>query len=886
MQPFHPKRGGSAEPPGQGRFGVYFMSESARRSLRPVWRFRHASHAPVLRLAELCRLPVPVASILYRRGYRSPEEVSAFLDPTAFEHPDPFLFKGMRAGAERIAKAIEGGERIVVYGDYDVDGQTGTALVVSALQELGADVGYYIPSRLDEGYGLSVESVSRLASEARLLVTVDCGITSVHEVDVANSHGLDCVITDHHEPGPELPQAVAVIDPKQPDCPYPDKGLAGCGVAYKLVRALYATLGKDPAEADRWLDLVALATVADVVPLVGENRAFVAKGMPLFGERPGLRALCEVAHVDPKTLRAGHIAFSLAPRLNAAGRLADASRGVQLLLTDDLGSAREIAAELDRQNHERQQIEQRIFEEASEWVERHVDLDAERAIVVAGEGWHTGVIGIVASRLVERYGRPTLVLAIDGDEAVGSGRSIAPFNLHAALSALSDHFIRFGGHSMAAGLTMAASAVAAFRAEFVRLAGEWLAPSDLVPVLSVDARVTPGELTVELAEAFEALAPFGIGNPEPVVAVCETLVVESRRIGRDQSHWRIYVHGRDGDTGGVECIGFGMAETFADHVLPGATVDVAGTLAINRWNGVVRPQLQIRDVREGVSDMVRHVESALDVASAEEAATLDLPIEEAVGADSAHNIRCHERNVRVQLFDWRGADGDVRLTALKTALAGSERVVVLASSRGPGVVASRVAVDREGDESREVFICSGSIPETAYRSDHVSLIYWDLPHDPAAFATTLRQAACWGDELHVYLALTQPVVAERLAQVDGDLPEVDVLRHVYRSLRSRIGRSGGVVSSQQLAHGLAAEGVSVSPAGVVFGLEVFASAGLMECVHEGADAYRVQLMNMQGRKVDLTMAVRYNEGVLERERLSQCAALLREEQAPRLFGLV
>ena len=498
-------------------------------------------YAAAERLCEALGVSHVTAQVLVRRGLGEPEAARAFLAADV-RHPLD-AFGGLREGAARILAHVARGSRITVHGDYDVDGVSATAVLVRALRTLGADVDWYLPSRIDDGYGLALATVERLAARGTgLLVTVDCAITAVEEVAAARAAGLDVVVTDHHSPRADgrLPDA-AIVHPAVGGYPCPE--LCAAGVAHMLARALLEGSGADPADADADLDLVALATVADCVPLVGENRRLVREGLRALAStrKPGLQALMEIARVDPSGIDAGAIGFRLAPRINAAGRLHRADAGLELLLTADVQRARAVAAELDSVNVERRDVETRILFEAEKLVA--ASPAGAPAYVLAADGWHPGVIGIVASRIAERHHRPAVLIALDGEQGTGSGRSIPAFDLLGGLEAASADLLRHGGHRAAAGLTIERGRVEAFREAFVAHAAATLTPADLVPVQRVDAVVPGDALHLGLAEELERLAPFGMGNPEPALLVPER---PARRSAADGGGAPRLVHARRG----------------------------------------------------------------------------------------------------------------------------------------------------------------------------------------------------------------------------------------------------------------------------------------------------------------------------------------------------
>jgi single-stranded-DNA-specific exonuclease len=552
-------------------------------------------YAAAERLAAALGISHVLAQVLVRRGLAGEPEARAFL-AAADAHPRT-AFGGLHEAADRILGHVGRRSRITVHGDYDVDGVAATAVLVRALRTLGADVDWYLPSRIDDGYGLAASTVVRLAERGTdLLVTVDCAITAVEEVAAARAAGMDVVVTDHHSPR---------ADGRLPDAPivhpavgaYPSPELCATAVAHKLAEALLETAGEDPAAAAEDLDLVALATVADVVPLVGENRRLVREGLrALAGTRkPGLRALMDVSRVDPGLVDATAIGFRLAPRINAAGRLHRADAGLELLLTEDPERARAVAAELDAVNAERRDVETRILFAAEAQVAEHGPAPA---YVLAAEDWHPGVIGIVAARIAERHHRPAVLIALDGAEGTGSGRSIPAFDLLGGLTAASWHLDRYGGHRAAAGLTIARGAVDAFRERFVAHAAEVLTPKDLVPECRIDAVVPGDALTLELAEELERLAPFGQGNPPVSLLVPAAALADPRPLGEGR-HVAFTLH-----AGGARsrCVQFGAGTRLP--VADGERVDVAVRLEANRWNGAVEPRLVLRHARRAGADAI------------------------------------------------------------------------------------------------------------------------------------------------------------------------------------------------------------------------------------------------------------------------------------------
>ena len=541
-------------------------------------------------LAADLHIPEPLAAILVQRGFTAPERAKAFLRPELERLSDPLAWADMSRAVGLVAGAVRAGVPVLVHGDYDVDGQCAAAMLTRVLQSVGGKVHAFVPHRIRDGYDFG-EAGLREAQRLRagLIITCDCGITAVDAVRAARAAGMEVIVTDHHVPGDALPPASAVLDPLRPDCPSEDKDLCGTGVAFKLAQALVPALGISPNLPFHFLDFVALATVADVVPLTGENRILVRHGLKLLADShwTGVRALIDAAGLAGKPLKSGHVGFILAPRLNAAGRIGDANDGLRLLLTDDPDDAARIARELETLNARRQALDQRVLEDAVQLADRALDAGAEdRALVLAAEGWHPGVIGIVASRLVERYGRPTFLVGWDGDTGRGSGRSIAGFDLHAALHRVGHHLEKYGGHTMAAGLTIRRDRYEAFRIAFLAVASELLGPTDLVPAQRVDLELPLRLVSDDLEKLIRYLEPCGAGNPAPVFGVRGARAVGAKRVG--SNHLRFLL---DDESGVLPAIAFQWADAIPDQWLA-ERLDVAFRLERDEWQG--RATLQAR----------------------------------------------------------------------------------------------------------------------------------------------------------------------------------------------------------------------------------------------------------------------------------------------------
>ena len=566
--------------------------------LPKTWRFFPVKPDLNERLASSFVVSKVIAQLLINRGQMDDEAVRVFLHGTADNLGNPFLLKGCDTAVARITQAIDDKEKIIVYGDYDVDGITATALMLKVLGRLGANIDYYIPDRQSEGYGLNADALEQfIRSGADLLISVDCGISAVEAVEQVKSR-LDIIITDHHEPPELLPDALAIINPKQNGCLYPEKNLAGVGVAFKVCQALWRKIKQQ--DLTDLFELVAIGTIADIVPLVGENRILVKLGLKQLNSTAnvGLQALIDVCGLTKNQVDAGKIGYVMAPRLNAAGRLGQASGGVELLLTADKSKAAELAGYLDYSNAQRQLVEKEILAKAEEQL-KTIDIAAARVLVLAGDNWHCGVIGIVASRIVDRYYRPTIIIGIQDGIGKGSGRSIAGFDLYRALEQCGDLLLQYGGHQQAAGLSIDAAHIDTLRTRLDKIAAQVLAESDYTPVLTIDAEVALEEVNAGLLEELACLEPFGMGNPSPVFACRNVILSDIRAIGQDGRHLKFRVRRKNASSDGIA---WEMGELTA-RLQRNSSVDIAFQPELNHWNGQCKVQLKTRDIREFTGDM-------------------------------------------------------------------------------------------------------------------------------------------------------------------------------------------------------------------------------------------------------------------------------------------
>jgi single-stranded-DNA-specific exonuclease len=541
-------------------------------------------------------LPEIAAAILVSRNIGRPETADQFLKPSLKDLFDPLLISGMSDAVERVIKSLTKNERIMIYGDYDVDGITSASLMFLILNRLGANVSYYLPNRLVEGYGISEDGLQEAESrDIDLLVSVDCGITAVEEVKYARKKGLDCIITDHHEPGDIIPDAAAIVNPKLDGETNPGFELSAVGVAYKFAQALYRKLGQDESQLEEHLDLVALGTSADIVPMIGENRILTKFGLDQIARttKPGLKSLIFISGLMGQKIGTGQVVFILAPRINAIGRLGDAEKAIKLLTTRNESQASRIARILNAENKRRKDIDEKTLNEALEQMQERIDLEKDRAIVLSSRGWHQGVIGIVASRLVERFHKPTVMIAIDGEEGKGSARSIPGFHLYDALRKCEPHLIRYGGHKYAAGLSIAPEKIETFRKCLNDVSTEMLTDEDLVPKLNIDAELELEYITDELVDILEKFAPFGPQNMRPVFVTygCE-IVGTPHIVGKKHLKFRV----RKGEKI-LDCIGFNQGDFLNKLNYRPMIIDMAYIIEYNVWNGVKRIQIRTKAIK-------------------------------------------------------------------------------------------------------------------------------------------------------------------------------------------------------------------------------------------------------------------------------------------------
>jgi single-stranded-DNA-specific exonuclease len=562
----------------------------------------HRDPSLVSRLTAEMNVPETITRILVNRGIDTYDRAREFFKPGIGDLHDPFLMDGMGKAVDRILAALAAGEKILIFGDYDVDGTNSAAMMVLFLRELGADVGFHIPDRVKEGYGLSIQGIDRgSAAGVKLLIAVDCGVTAVEQVSHARSLGIDVIICDHHEPAEVLPDALALLDPLKPGCPYPFKNLCGCGVGFKLVQGLAYRLGKLEM-AYRYLDFTTLATTADIVPLIGENRVITKIGLQQVNAapRPGMKALIRSSGVELGKITTGQIVFVLAPRINAVGRMGDATRAVDLLTCTDETAADALSQVLEEENRNRRKIDETTFAEAQDLVENGPDARGKPAIVLFDERWHPGVIGIVASRLTEKYYRPTIMLTSLDGVAKGSARSIMGFDIHSALKRVEHTLIQFGGHKYAAGLSVRLDRVTEFRDAFNEVVRQQITDEIRTPELRIDAEIAFSELTPRFFKILREFAPYGPGNMRPVFLSRNVEVTGPPRIvGKDHLRMRVRQNGT-----AIDAIGFNLGSLAGEIPSGAASIDIVYSVDEHEWQsggaapGTLMPQLKIKDIRK------------------------------------------------------------------------------------------------------------------------------------------------------------------------------------------------------------------------------------------------------------------------------------------------
>ncbi|HWQ61224.1 MAG TPA: single-stranded-DNA-specific exonuclease RecJ [Negativicutes bacterium] len=813
------------------------------------WRVVPACAELAERLARELGVSPVVAQVLVNRGLGDDAAARRFLHGGAETLPDPYLMLGMEQAVVRIGEAVATGQRITVYGDYDVDGITATALLYRVLVRLGGAVDYYVPERQSEGYGLNAAALEALYRKGtRLMVTVDCGISAVAEV-AALAGRIDVIVTDHHQPPEVLPAAHAILNPKQDGCPYPDKNLAGVGVAYKLCQALWQRLQGDGEPFTAYLDLVAVGTVADIVSLTGENRILVKLGLARLAatENAGLRALMKEAGLAADKLDTGRVGFVIAPRLNAAGRLRHASAGVELLITEDGDRAAELAADLEQENSRRQTVEKELLAAADEMLAGS-DPAAQKVLVLAGADWHPGVIGIVASRLLDRYYRPVVMISVRDEIGKGSCRSIPGFDIYRALEQCADLLVQFGGHRYAAGLTVEAANIDALRERLNVVAAATLSDDDFQPVLDIDSCVALAEVDAALVEQLACLAPHGMGNPCPVFACEELAVAGVRPVGQEGRHLKLKVK-RAGASGDV--IGWDMG-VLADRLNGDTAIDLAFVPEFNEWQGQRHIQLKACDVhvRPVVPEHVRLIDARCE--DREAYLTRILPAGGKtliVVGDRRAAVRL-TRHLRRQWPEgavgcWHRAMSTARQQRRRDEFAaGCVRVLVAAGDYG------------------------GCGPDIA------AIVLYDLPPSVDALAGCFRLAAAQAGPVAVHLAYGTGAGQGDGQSIDDLYPDRTAVGWVYLALKDGAAQGGGVcLPPQALVRAVSRRsGKDFGIEGLAASLAILTELGLVRR-EEGAGE-KLYLLPAPAQKLALEQSAAYRAGVAAKQRYAAFAARL------------
>ena len=556
------------------------------------WEFYDSDNAKINEISQKFNISELLATVLVNRNIKTDEEIKLFLNPTRNDFHDPYLMPDMKIAVDRIIKAIDEKEKTMIYGDYDVDGITSITVLSKFLNQCGLNVGYYIPNRLNEGYGLNKKAIKSIADEGyKLIITVDCGISSTEEIDYAYSLGMEVIITDHHEPLDILPNALAIIDCKRKDNKYPFNSLAGVGVSFKLIQAIGQRLNLPEKEYLKYLDIVCIGTISDIVPLVDENRVIAKLGLMLIKQTktPGVKALLKATSY--KEVNSTTVSFGIAPRINACGRMGHEKDALELFLTENIVEAEQITEKLNEYNKQRQNIEKRIFEEAIAKIEKNEE-NKKNMIILGSENWHHGVIGIVSSKITELYYKPSILICFENDNGKGSGRSIPGFDLHEALCLASDYLEKYGGHEMAVGLSLKKKDFKAFKEKLESIA-ENLHTDELTPIIKIDKEITLNDIKIENVKELNLLEPFGESNKTPIF-IYRNLKIDSIRALSEGKHLKLTIKDENKI---INAIGFNMGK-YSEEYLIGDKIDVIGVLEINTFNGIESVQINMKDIRK------------------------------------------------------------------------------------------------------------------------------------------------------------------------------------------------------------------------------------------------------------------------------------------------
>ena len=785
-----------------------------------------------------------IQTILNKRGIRGKEAIRQFLKGQLLELHDPYLLTGMKTAVERIIQAQQVGERVIIYGDYDVDGITATTLLYLYCQEeLGIEMGYYLPDRLTEGYGLNLAAIKAIVqADYHLLITVDCGITAAREVAYARENKLDVIITDHHQPGSELPEALAIINPHC-DHNYPFKGLAGVGVAFKLCQGLEKSINGNvisPFLEER-LDIVTLGTIADLVPLVGENRIMVKQGLELINnsKQPAIQALLQQTGLKDRAINAGQISFILAPPLNAAGRLKRPDTAIELLTTTNQSRAEELAAQLVRANQERQQLEELIYQDAVKMMDE-LELEQLKVIVLASEKWHQGIIGIVASRLVERYYRPVILIALREGRGKGSCRSIKNLNIYQALKQCAQHLIGFGGHACAAGLEIEEKKIEQFKAELNQILSGVLTAEDLIPSLELDAVLPVEQINEEVLTILEGLEPFGIGNPRPRFMLNDIVIEQGYPVGKGKQHLKFKL------SEGINGIGFGFGQEQLKLVQK--RVDLAFNLEFNEWKGQREIQLKLEDynLREDLNFYPVYFKKD--------------------GIVVADKRNCNDRLEFLKSL--LNLPGKIGVYCHNLSLIAS----YLLKLAGSPVFNGNTNQGQNDFQEKGEGIIFFSRREVLSEQNIDRLVFFSLPFSLQDFQeiVTLLPEKC-----PLYLLFGQADIKQNQALITSRIADDRYLRRFYRFLQSR---SDHPVKVEQIGEELKTQNMLANKYIINNAISILQELNLVE-----QNSERMTLLPISGKKLDLSQSISYNKNIRVVNDFWQCVELVNTGD---LFNLI
>ncbi len=842
-------------------------------------------------LASKLAISPVTAQLLINRGIYTTEQGRAFLGSELERLHSPLIMEDMKKAVARILKAVRAGENIMIYGDYDADGITSAALLTYVFRSLGTKVECYLPNRLEEGYGLHLEPLKKARENGiDLVITVDCGISAFEEALWASENGLDLIITDHHEPQSEIPAAFAVVDPKRHDCKYPFKELAGVGVALKLAQALLETAGRGSGAWQEYLDLACLGTIADIVPVRGENRILVKHGLLRLAnaKSPGIQALMEVSGIKKEELSPYDVGFGLAPRLNAAGRVGNPDLALRLLLTDNAGEARDLAGELNKYNQARQKIESTVFEEALKMLEENPERGEDRVVVLSSDNWHPGVIGIVASRLLNRLYRPVLLISLEGREGKGSARSIPGFNICEALVQCNKHLLSYGGHAQAAGFTIERGKIEEFCRELNTYAGKIIGDKEMVPWLDLDGIIEMGQVSEKLINELDLLRPFGHANPDPLLGCRDATVVNSRGVGKEAAHLKLRLRGNNSLLDGI---GFNLG-AYAEIVATAEAVDLAFVPGINEFNGRRYVELKVKDL--GLPAIINPLEikeysfskslclnPSEDLAEYQEKLFTPEFIPDILwrlsNGDRDDNMELFNPKRDVELIDCRSLGN--RAERLTSACEGSPTLVIAScgcqaielahhlhlsgpSLRGkvafchrftPGEVISKIA-SMFGTGDLKVLVATPAVAGAVGTAARQALLY----HIPYSLDTIRRVADFLPPGGRLYLFFGPEDMEDNLDSLESMAPERECLATFYTYLRR--GQKNGVqfnLDPARTAHVLAGEGFPHSRAYTVrIAVKILGELGLLTARSDG-NILRVALLPAPPEKRSLQEANTY-----------------------------